>query len=195
MVNTVVPPDLLEAGFSSYIEAMIAVRAFRREIQSIAREVVERRMPELTNSIGFERDKVSIGRYANPDGLDKEWDGSYAWVTILLRHPSFDGHFGWLWRDDGEQLRAGVVATFAPNNKTAPLHTQLLQAVRTNGIQNVYETYRAEISLWEPLAAEDIKSFGSRLDKLIDDWILVWTSAGGLKGLTGAGSSGSEKAV
>jgi hypothetical protein len=118
MADSAEPPDLLKAGILSYIEALIAVRGFRREIQSIAREVVQRRMPELMDSIGFERGQVRPEEYTYPEKLEG-WDGSTAWVTIRLRHLSFDGHFGWLWRHDGEQPRPGVVAMFALNPTSA----------------------------------------------------------------------------
>jgi hypothetical protein len=192
MASTAVTPDLLEAGISSYIEAMIALREFRRDIQRTAREVIERRMPELMDSIGFKRYQVSLEGYANPDSLEKGWDGSFAWVAVRLRHSSFHGYFGWLWREHGEQLQAGVVATFAPTEHP-PLRKELRSAVRMNCIQNVCETYGTEISLWEPLSMNDVKSFGERLDKLINDWIRVWKSVGGLKGLTESGSCGPEQ--
>ena len=189
MANTAVPPNLPEAGISSYIEALIAVQKFQLEIQRISKKVVNERMRELMDAIGIEPDQVKPPEeYANPGDL-KKWTGSDAWIAVRLRHPLFTGYFGWLWREHGEHVQAGVVATLAPKH---PLHAQLLEAVGRNGIQNVYKTWGTEISLWEPISLGDVKNFGQRLDKLINDWIRVWTSVGGLKGLTGAGSSGAE---
>ena len=175
--------------------AMIALREFRHEIQRTAREVVKRRLVELLRSIGLdlESDKtnVEVEEYANPYGRSEEqWDGSWAWVAVRLRHELFHGYFGLWWRHDGEQLRAGVVATFAPIKRE--LHKQLREAIRESGIGNVYDGYKTEISLWEPLLGKSSTGFAERLEKHIDDWIRVWTGAGGLKGLMGAASGGSQ---
>ena len=174
---------LIEEGLSSYVEAMIALGEFRREIHAAVGNVLNRRLLELTRSIGIQQDQVKPVPYANPEQPDdKNWDGNFAWIALRLHHARFDGYFGIVWRrSDGSRLQAGVAATFAPARRA--LYDQLRGAVARSHVENALYEYPNEITLWKPLVGKDAMNLERGLEKFIDDWISVWTSAGGLRDL------------
>jgi hypothetical protein len=59
----------------------------------------------------------------------------------------------------------------------------LLRAIAQNDLVHLGDLGNYEIALCRPLPEGAIGNFGERLDDLINDWIRVWRSAGGLEGL------------
>jgi hypothetical protein len=121
----------IEEGIAEYVQATIALREFRREIQRRSRDVLKRRLPELVRAIGLsgvEADRVGLEEYANPDGL-KNWPGNFAWLAIRCRLSDvLEGYFGLLWEEvDGQGLRVGVVANLTP------VERELYERIRHSG--------------------------------------------------------------
>ena len=180
--ETITTDTFFEEGLSSYMGAMVALREFGHEIWEASDNVLGRRLSELLRSIGIDDPPTPPVRYAKPKQPDDVWDGSFAWVAAHLRHPQLDGYFGILWRRSVMgTVQAGTVATFTPPRK---LRDQMRRVVSASRVANVMiETHPSEITLWEPIPRTDVTGFERRLGKLIDDWISVWTSVGGISGL------------
>ena len=178
--ETITNDTFFEEGLSSYMGAMMALREFRREIREAVGNVLDRRLTELVRSIGIQGQPTPE---PYPKQLDGNWDDNSAWVAVLLRHPQLEGYFGVLWRrDGGGKLQAGTVVTFAPSKRE--LRDPVRRAVTASRVANtIPDDHPREITLWEPIVVNDVESFKRRLEKLIDDWISVWTSVGGIRGL------------
>ena len=71
--------QLLREGSTNYLDALYALHRFRREVIDAATEVWQAEAPELALQIGAEAGPAE--RYCNPDGVNSECDGNWAWVT------------------------------------------------------------------------------------------------------------------
>ena len=72
---------LLADGALSYLDALMALREFRRIVQTRCREVLFSHRDAFTQATGLPLTQGQIQDYADPDGTSR-WDGGWAWLGV-----------------------------------------------------------------------------------------------------------------
>ena len=74
--------QLLREGSRNYLDALYALHRFKREVIDAATKVWHARVAALADVIGPPRPQVgNVERYCNPDGVNIDCDGNWAWIT------------------------------------------------------------------------------------------------------------------
>jgi len=178
---------LLNEGIDSYLDAMVAIREFRREIQSKAQEVLKKRLPELCEAmrVDFSEMRDQIRMYAEPDELGEGWEGNWAWVAVRTRGRNdliSDCYFGMeIQKSEEEGTCVGKVSV-TMTAKTEETLDQILSQIRSKA-QELSEgipqnTEQTDLALTDRISPETggMASFEQKLDKLIGLWIRVWNA-------------------
>jgi hypothetical protein len=177
--------ELLTEGCRSHHKALSAVIQFRREVQEAIRAVVNDRLDDIAAALQLDKDELSAGllAYADPANFDHSWDGSK--VEIGFKYPGRPWQTKWgiyfyFWIGDGEEGSACASCWFKEPGFAGRGLAFLAEAgAETDGCA-------AWIS--EPVC-ETTGGFTAAFTRVLDRWIEVWRSVGGIQPFLPIGSS------
>jgi hypothetical protein len=178
--------ELLTEGCRSYNKALFAVMQFRREVQEAIRAVVDERIDDLAVALRLDKDELGTGllAYADPASFGQSWDGSNA--EIGFKYPSKPWQTKWgiyfyFWIADNEEGCAVASCWFKePGTATNGLASLAAGGAETDGCA-------AWIS--EPVS-EAAGGFHVAIGQVLDRWIELWRSVGGIKQFLPGANSG-----
>lgn len=177
--------QFIKDGGRNYMEALSAIGGFNAELWRRSEEVVKKRRVDLASAFGPEFQLTKIEKYEYANLLPtNSYETPFAWVTSkITMSPYLVCHFGIRWT--GRTLC--VVVMMDPGN--APRRKFLMGKIRECGISRKMDNlYNYEVAIIEEIDADRLKDFEKVLNQLIDDWVQVWKSIGGLGNLTVAGT-------
>lgn len=181
--------EFLSQGIESYLQALVAIREFRRAMQRQARAVAEPRLPDLVAALGGGAADAATGvaDYANPSTISDrgDWPGDHAWIAVTAKLAGFGvWYLGMLWHrpnDQATDAKPGVVATM--DTGRAEVRNRLVARLEVEGLAHGHNFWGNEVSLWRPISPDQAGEFPARLDALIVDWTNFWRTVGGLRAL------------
>jgi len=178
--------EFLSEGFRSYVDALFAIRAFRRQVLENCQRVLNAKLSGLREATGTDVQQDSIWRSSFPEKAAQDnWTADVSWLTAgVTLHDLCDMWFGLVWHrnDANEGITVVVTATLTFKSETSGAVLKRLHKLGANQTSWFWLT-KGEVSFSEPLSPEAAQTFPQRLDLLIDKWIQVWEHVGGLKGL------------
>jgi len=167
--------EFVVTGIKKYLDAISAVKSFEKEIQLRVKSLVDRRQPELSEFLGG---RLSLDDYLWSSELPKR-------VQIGQRVP-FKG-LGLLYfyleftRDDSDNSCTAPAVSFNRNSRN--LLTSLWDAVELTKAQSTNENLGCnKDAIWTTSSkpCTDWESCKSVFDEVIDDWIGLWKTLGGI---------------
>jgi hypothetical protein len=178
--------EFLSEGFRSYVDALFAIRAFRRQVLENCQRVLNAKLSGLREATGTDLRQDSIWRSSFHDKAAQDnWTAEVSWLTagVTLRHLC-DMLFGLIWHlnDANEGIAVVVTATLTFKSETSGAVLERLHKLGANQT-GWFWWAKGDASFSEPLSPEAAQTFPQRLDLLIDKWIQVGEHVGGLKGL------------
>lgn len=174
--------DLLNEGVNSYLDALVAIREFRREVQSRTRKVVEYRLDELSGVMGVSLKRDQIVKHINPDGIPDNFDGNWAWIAARIKIIDplpLDCYFGMFFRRD-EKDQTSAIAMMSPSKD---VFQKIWVKCKEIGESKLKETYKGEIAFLDKILPGEMNHFEEKLNEMIDLWVKVWKALGGVSGL------------
>lgn len=175
--------EFLSEGFRSYVDALFAIRAFRKQVLEKSEKVLNAKLSKLREATGTDP-QVWTGSF--PTEFDqKNWTAEVSCLAAGVTLSDLcNMWFGLVWhRNDASQGSTVFVTgilTFRSKAPRAVLERLLKLGANESGW---FWWVKHEVSLSEPVTPEAAQTFPQRLDLLIDKWIQVWEQVGGLKGL------------
>ena len=165
--------NLLQEGLQSYVDALLAIREFCREVGSKSRRVLEANVDDIQQILHRELRADSMTDFVSPNCLAPAvWDGTWAWATAKLSVPDLcDIYVGLLWRVEANGIpRPGVVVDFAFYDRQ--LFVKLSQLLRDLAGERVQptKTYK-ELMIWEPIDPANAENFTDRLAAITKEWV------------------------
>lgn len=170
---------MLNTGLEQYVDALIALREFRREVWHVSRTVVARYAAPLRDAVGGTQSFSSVGEYSYPGPEKSGWNG--AWVASRVKGLEFGSFYaGLIWYDPGSSARhASAVAM-------CEFDGGLIERARAEFKPLGAIVHGNEIHFAEPLTNHDATKLEERLSSCIEKWVQAWTRVGGIAGLRGA---------
>lgn len=172
---------LIQEAAGSYLQALYAIREFRREVQQTCTEIVKKRLPELAECIGIPRDEKMVVPYAFPEKLT-DWDGEIAeiGVKVAAREGSVFFTYALEWElQKGESPSTSVMAYVSA--RTIKAAAALLADLKKTGHPHPrLEHWQYWVYMWKPVDAGRIGDFDQLLDEVVGEWCHLWRDAGGL---------------
>lgn len=177
---------LLADGASSYLEAIVALAEFRREVLVRSRKVLESRLPELLRAMGVpeKHREIKIKEYSTPDEADRKdgWLGEWAWITVYLEFQGLETYLGLCWQSERNgSPTIWASAIIHPWNRE-PFRTILAKFKESCG-DAVRELWQEDIRLAEQVRPTDLPTFELALERVMGQFIEVWRSTGGVRTL------------
>jgi len=171
--------NLLTQGMQSYLFALLAVQQFRIEVQKRTLNAITGKIKELGDAMGRDIDESWPQPYTNPDGLsDQSYDGSRGEVSLKLFVAPVDCYFGMRFELDGEGKTASYVTVNMWPWTKEQMHFLLQKAKEITDDFNNNDGN--EIEIREILNPAEHEFFEKKLIALIDKWIAVWKTVGGI---------------
>jgi hypothetical protein len=175
--------ESLSEGFRSYVDALFAIKAFRKQVLAKSERVLNAKLNRLREATGTD---LPVWTSSFPDRAAQDnWTAEVSWLAagVTLRDLC-DMYFGLLWRrndaNEGSTVFVTGILTFRSATPRAVLEKLLKLGANESG-WNSWASH--EVSLSEPVPPEAAQTFPDRLDLLIDKWIQLWQQVGGLEGL------------
>lgn len=171
--------QLVKEGMTSYLDALVAVREFQREIISQSRRAVEVKLNDLTNSMGISLDTKKLTDYVSP-ALDTDELGQYGYISVSFTNSGVWCCFGAIFEREDTGSVPYVCAMMALGN--ARQRDFVLDKCRQidNDVANDWQN---EVDFFERIDPGDVDHFGEKLQSLIDKWVKVWKAIGGVRNL------------
>jgi hypothetical protein len=174
--------QFLETGFNSYLQAMVAMAKFRREVYETCKHVLDNRCLELEQAIGMPVDATAIKPHAWQERVadQLEWDGS--WTVLGAKVPLTGGgtFFCYLWWNyeeaDTPVIRA--VASIVP--KRASVIDRFIGPLKKASPSKIWNE-GGEVWLGEVVPPVEFLDFERKLDDLMSQWIHMLQKIGGIK--------------
>jgi len=171
--------SFLEAASPSYLQALCAIREFRREVQERCDRVVRPRLAEQASALGLPLNEDMIAPYSRPEKLSN-WSGSSAnlGVRLVAREGTVELYYVMSWEQEqaGDPSISAVVSVWVKGRHTV---ARIWEEVKKTGHPRLY-AWENLIVLAKPLAAGQIGAFDESLEGLITEWSGVWERTGGL---------------
>lgn len=163
---------LVKEGLVSYCDAEEALKAFQHEIQRRIRQVVEARLPDLSDATGIQVEKRQLYSYVNE-----------VWIAIqmgmALPPPIGKPGSGFMWYFgiffEKKDAKRETLVTVTVDTRSASFRDFIVKKWDTK-----VEAYRNEVYVSVPL---DWESFAQSLNGLIDQWVMFWRTIGGVRNL------------
>ena len=171
--------NLLAQGIQSYLFALLTVQQFRIEVQKRTLNALTVKIKELGDAMGRDIDESWLQPHTNPDSLsDRGYDGSKAEVLLKLFVAPVDCYFGIRFEFDGEGKTASYVTVNMWPWTKEQMHFLLQKAKEITDDFNNNDGN--EIEIREILDPAEQELFEKKLIALIDKWIAVWKTVGGI---------------
>ncbi|MBI3398519.1 MAG: hypothetical protein HY026_04720 [Deltaproteobacteria bacterium] len=167
--------QLVEKGLGSYLDALIAVREFQSEIIKRSRRALKGKLDNLLEAMGISVDRTEI---EIKDYLSEELD-DWGWVGITFKKEPMECYFGLYFKRQDSKCVAKVTASMWAGK--ASQRNFLLKHCNNVPLDSDHDGN--EIGLSDSISKEEINNFEAKLQELIDKWIEVWESIGGIKKL------------
>ncbi len=169
--------EFFVSGLKSYVEALLALREYRKLVCDMSRKLLEKRIQAFADSIGQNISKNDIGDYVDPDGIPEGYDAWGAWIAVRVVACSPQIYFGMTFGlDDGRYIPYATI--MMSTSYKDELYSRLCEACDTiadeiSGVESEHN-YEKEVSLSIPIKNPD--DFQSKLETLCDYWIKVLKS-------------------
>jgi hypothetical protein len=171
---------LLEEGARSYLDAVNALIAYRKDVQTMCRAVLEKHLDEYASALNVRFDKDDIQDAEWPSL--KEWEGDYWILGVKVIRKNITPTIRWwetyccLEYDSGDEgLYCWIGEWFPTKQLCMKLHRTfhpLSKNVKHDGNQ-----------LWIPkdLKVEEVSNLEIHLNGIVHEWIELWRKVGGVK--------------
>lgn len=175
--------EFLSEGFRSYVDALFAIKAFRKQVLAKSERVLNAKLNRLREVTGAD---LEVWTNSFPDKAAQDnWTAEVSWLTAGV---TLSDHchmwFGLVWRGNDANEGSTVFVTGSLTFNSATPRAVLEKLLKLGANETGWNRWvRHEVSLSEPVPSEAAQTFPQRLDLLIDRWIQVWEQVGGLKGL------------
>jgi len=175
---------LLEEGASSYLEAIVALNEFSREVQGRCRDVLRRNLPALREAIKLPLDEGQIDQRSFPETISKKgWAAQHgaslgAYIDLKGQGLTFAVELYWEIEDSNAPTIVAS-ATISLGNKgrfeRAWPQFEKSQALKYEEPGQFY------IYFSEPVLAGEMSAVQGKLTTVLNRMIRAWQNAGGLK--------------
>lgn len=167
---------LLEEGASSYLDALVAIGEFRREIWARSRKILNNRLRELSKAIECKLSESDVKDHDDYSGKD-------GWVAIEIKFDNGEGGFGISFdRDSSGRSVAYCTAWFSHSTKGDCQKILIkCQEIKNRFPYAELKDHGYNVEFREPISSEHMQLFDEKLDNLITVWIQVWQELGGVK--------------
>ena len=172
---------LVDDGLGSYLDALTAVREFQKAIIERSRKALEEKLKDLSQAMGISVKREDIKDYTYPSELTNKELGVYEYVGIKFSRELMSYCiFGLYFERKDSKCVTEVFVIMCPDK--APPRDFLLKHCKKVS-PNFYNDYWNEIGLDITIGKDEMNNFEAKLQELIDKWIEVWESIGGIKKL------------
>jgi hypothetical protein len=181
---------LLQEGAGTYLDALVALRAFREEVSRSSRRVLQRSLPNLAEALGVPLSSDAIEDFARPR-LDppqaakdsRDWAGNHAWLSVCLKISSLGTLYaGLVWEWEEDKVRMWLIVDL--ELKSRDLFTKCWNEARQLGGTHLGRGEQwKEIWFREPLARATSTSIDQGLEEMLALWVAFWKHVGGIEGI------------
>lgn len=180
----------LEEGANSYLDALLAIAEFQREVRVRCKDALERHLSDYGRALDVKLEPESIDDWP-PAG--KELWGTGVWTSLgaRLRHPPGGIYTSYCilhWMRESEGLWFGVWQGMGFSRNTDCMEVckvfKALQPATCPAIKVDCENKHVGLSL--NLSPADMTSLDEKLDEVLSAWIQLWQQFGGFKALAAA---------
>jgi hypothetical protein len=161
------------------MDAMLALRQFRQEVQKKAEIVLSRNLGELGQALGISLEFASQSAFVNPANPSR-FEGTWSCIATNLIMPNIEPIFstvlfGLSWEEqDGEIVLVVFGGFYFIKAKDRNRASQVFG--QNSGLKVDADGFY----LKEGLTPEEAGSFETKLNNIIKNWIGLWRRVGGL---------------
>lgn len=176
--------ELVQEGFRSYPNTLLALKVFRAKIQSRSRNVLEGKLNELSMAMGdIKLDKDNILDYTAPDRISGDYDGDWAWVAVKIPTPVpyLAFYFGLTFtrKEKSDTICQATAMLETKDNKSATL---LINRGKDTGTK-FYVDWGKQVCVSKTFNPNGPDIFETKLEEVINIWIDFWHKTGGINTL------------
>jgi hypothetical protein len=178
-----VPESLLEEGARSYLEALVAIEAFRRVVRQRCRSVLRDQLSQLSEAVGPVTLDMDAVKDWETEAGKKTSDGSQVGLGVKIWNPILEQmqvcfYFGLWWSQWDEASTSswfGIYTGAWVKQRRARMLVQQLQHAYPD---ERVEQFEGDVSMCRPLGPEGMKSFDQILTELVGKWIKLGKESG-----------------
>lgn len=164
--------DFLSEGAKSYIDALAAVDAFEKNVQSVCREVYEKYKTQLASTMGLENDACEDHEYKDPANR-------FAEIGVLQSSPSErESLYIYVMWDGAPDISACVSLEFSKKSDRNDAYRRLRRNPACSIEPNDDSPYPG---LWSRKTQNDPSAWAETLDALLNEWLGCWPAGWRLK--------------
>jgi hypothetical protein len=167
--------ELFRKGAEHYLDALVALEAFAREVQRICAGVYQTHAAELAAEMGL--DPAEGESYSEREPADR-------WAAVGISRPAQkDCHFYlYLWWEEDDSGAASIQAYLSLYVYSKGLRDTIHEQFRTANLKCRIVKYDAyQLALSSLIQPHKLDSAGEVLDDLVLEWLAYCKSIGGLK--------------
>lgn len=179
---------LLEEGASSYLQAIVALNEFSREVQRTCRDVLRRGLPGFREAIDLDLDESQIYSRPFPETISQEeWMADEG--TSLGAGINFKDHRLTLAVELCWELGESSVPSLVASASIYPWNKGQLQSAwpkfEKSHAMKYERPYSYCIYFSESVLPNEMSTFDDKLARVLHKLIRAWGEAGGLKAFRG----------
>ncbi len=174
---------LLREGSENYLDALYALHTFKRAVTDMAVAVWRRRLPDLVSVVGIGGSApTAAAAYCNPDKVEDECDGNWAWVAARVWFPEpWNGYcsLGLSFDRGGTGDTCTPYVTFACDGRRAATFMKLRSAFRDRDREGCYYDDQPSRECGFAWKLQNPLTMTAEFEKMMDYVIDVWDQIGG----------------
>jgi hypothetical protein len=177
---------VLARGAHSFPRTLLLADEFKDALSSLCRRATRKHLDRFGKACGRKIALASLKEDTSPNGIWGEWAGDTAWIGITFPLIGFGDVFvGAVWnygeqREEMWSLSVGVSVT--PTSRFREIAFRTLG--RIGGSIVLVERRWGLIWVGDYLSPTRMDQFERRLSQALAQWIHIWNSTGGIRGLT-----------
>lgn len=171
---------LLEEGTRSYLDAVNALVAYRNDVQTICRTVLERYIVDYAAAL-----KVRLGGHDIQDAESpslKDWEGDYWSLGVKIIRKDITDTIRWWeaycylsYEPDDTGLHCWIGEWFPNKQLAATLFGKF------SAMNKLVKNHGNVLSLEKVLNFDSVCHLEKDLDSIVKEWVKLWKSVGGIK--------------
>ncbi len=175
---------LLEQGASSYLQAIVALNEFSREVQHRCADVLRMNLPALGDAIKIRMDESQISSILFPETISRDkWIAQHgaslgARINLKEHELAFAVEVCW-WSENGDTSSIQASATIYVESKSK--FQSAWPEFEKSQAQKYEEPYNYGIYFSEPILPNEMSTVQMKLATVTKKLVRAWDEAGGLK--------------
>jgi hypothetical protein len=168
--------DLLLEGVKSYPQALVALGEFRRVVQAILQEGVEKMLPTIALAMDTRLAPDEIKNEAWPDSFRTPFRGD--WARLGVRIPRDRDGWTQYYYLEWDKGVVDIAASISLKDQTTA--TRIYAALQIAKPLLKIGLNKSDVSVWKELPLHEIDRIQELIREVIQEWCEAWRHAGGL---------------